>query len=61
MPEFIQWITYLNPMRYFLEILRYIFLKGVGMDVLWDRFLALALIAGVVLTITVTRFKKKLQ
>ena len=61
MPEFIQWITYLNPMRYFLEILRYIFLKGVGMDVLWDRFLALALIAGVVLTVTVARFKKKLQ
>ncbi|MCD4657646.1 MAG: ABC transporter permease [Planctomycetes bacterium] len=61
MPEFIQWITYLNPLRYFLEILRYIFLKGVGMDILWDRFLALGLIAGFVLTVTVARFKKKLQ
>jgi len=61
MPEFIQWITYLNPLRYFLEILRYIFLKGVGMDILWSRFLALGLIAGFVLTVTVARFKKKLM
>ena len=61
MPEFIQWVTVLNPMRYFLEILRYIFLKGVGMDVLWDRFLALGIIATVILTMTIARFKKKLQ
>src|SRR4030042_1648009 len=33
MPEAIQWLTYLNPMRYFLVIIRGIFLKGVGGDI----------------------------
>ena len=36
MPNVIQPFTYLIPLRYFLEILRGIFLKGVGLDVLWQ-------------------------
>ena len=35
MPAVIQPVTYLIPLRYFLEILRGIFLKGVGLEVLW--------------------------
>src|SRR5687767_11997889 len=41
MPAVIQPITYLIPLRYFLEILRSIFLKGVGLEVLWPQALAL--------------------
>ena len=41
MPEVIQPVTYLVPLRYFLVILRGIFLKGVGMSVLWPDALAL--------------------
>jgi hypothetical protein len=41
MPEPIQWLTTLVPLRYFLVIVRGIFLKGVGFDVLWPQFAAL--------------------
>jgi ABC-2 type transport system permease protein len=41
MPAVIQPFTYLIPLRYFLEILRSIFLKGVGLEVLWPQALAL--------------------
>ena len=42
MPHVVQWLTYLNPLRYFLVVIRGIFLKGVGLDVLWSQMLALA-------------------
>lgn len=58
MPEVIQWLTYLNPMRYFLVIIRGIFLKGVGLSVLWPEMAALAVIGVVVLTFAVRRFHK---
>ena len=41
MPGWIQWVTYLIPLRYFLVIVRGIFLKGVGVDGLWPQLLAL--------------------
>ena len=41
MPAAIQPVTYLIPLKYFLEILRGIFLKGVGLEVLWPQALAL--------------------
>ncbi|MBM3301348.1 MAG: ABC transporter permease, partial [Deltaproteobacteria bacterium] len=37
MPKIVQWLTYLNLMRYFLVIIRGIFLKGVGPDILWPQ------------------------
>ena len=37
MPEWIQWVTYAIPLRYFLVIVRGIFLKGVGLEVLWPQ------------------------
>ncbi len=42
MPQAIQWLTTVIPLRYFLVIVRGIFLKGVGWDVLWPQFAALA-------------------
>jgi drug efflux transport system permease protein len=42
MPQWLQYITYLNPLRYFLVVLRGTYLKGVGMDVLWPQMAAMA-------------------
>lgn len=61
MPEVVQWLTYLNPLRYFLVLLRVIFLKGVGMEVLWPQFLALTILGTVVFTGAIRRFKKRLD
>ncbi len=42
MPQGIQWVTYLNPVRYFMVIVREIYLKGTGITFLWKEVLALA-------------------
>ena len=60
MPLAVQWLTYLNPMRYFLVIIRDIFLKGVGADVLWPHIAALAVLGFFTLWFTSRRFKKTL-
>jgi ABC-2 type transport system permease protein len=60
MPETIQWLTFLNPMRYFLVIIRGIFLKGLGADTLWPHMAALATIGFFILWFTSRRFKKTL-
>ncbi len=59
MPKPIQPITYLMPLRYFLVIVRGIFLKGVGIEVLWPRVLALAAFAFGILALAVARFQKR--
>ncbi len=43
MPQVVQWMTLVNPIRYFLVIVRGIFLKGVGIDMLWPQMLPLLL------------------
>jgi ABC-2 type transport system permease protein len=60
MPRVIQWLTFLNPFRYFLTIIRGIFLKGVGPSVLWPQLLALAVMGVVILGLTSRRFHKTL-
>ena len=60
MPPLVQWITYLNPMRFFLVIIRAIFQKGVGIDILWPQLLALLIIGVSILSTAVLRFKKTL-
>ena len=60
MPKVIQWITYLNPLRYFLVIIRGIFLKGVGLNILWPHLLALAVIGVATMALARTRFRKTL-
>jgi ABC-2 type transport system permease protein len=61
MPLGVQYFTYLNPMRYFLEIVRGIFLKGSGLDTLWPQLLALAVFGVVILSLSVQRFHKHLE
>jgi ABC-2 type transport system permease protein len=59
MPQFIQAITYFIPARYYIVILRGLFLKGNGMDVMWDEALFLLLFALLMFTIAIRKFKKK--
>jgi ABC-2 type transport system permease protein len=61
MPEVVQWLTYLNPLRFFLVIVRGIFLKGVGFHVLWDQYMALAILGTVVFFGAISLFKKRLD
>jgi ABC-2 type transport system permease protein len=61
MPVFVQYLTYLNPIRYFMEIVRGIFLKGVGFAVLWPQMLALLIYGVTVLSLSVARFHKSLD
>lgn len=61
MPVIIQWLTYLNPLRYFLIIVRGIFLKGVGPEVLWPQMAALAVMGLLVLWVASKRFQKTLS
>ena len=60
MPTVVQWLTYLNPMRYFLVIIRGIFLKGVGVAILWPQMLALLIIGVITLGLASRRFRKTL-
>jgi ABC-2 type transport system permease protein len=61
MPVVIQWLTYLNPLRYFLVIIRGIFLKGVGLTILWPQFAALMVIGAIVFAGSIARFQKRLD
>ena len=60
MPEAVQWLTFVNPLRYFLIIIRGVFLKGIGFDVLWPQLAALLALGLCVMTFAVSRFKKTL-
>lgn len=61
MPEALQWITYLDPLRYFLVVLRGVYLKGVGLEVLWPQMAAMVIFGVVMLTVSVFRFQKSLD
>lgn len=60
MPDLIQPITYLIPLRYFVVILRGIFLKGVGLETLWPQALALFAWGVAILTLAYMRSSKRL-
>ena len=61
MPVALQWLTYLDPMRYYLVIIRGVFLKGVGLAELWPHMLALAVLGAALLTTSILRFRKSLD
>jgi len=61
MPQFIQYITYIIPLRYFMVIIRGVILKGVGFAELWPELLVLLLVGGAILSFSILRFKKKLD
>jgi len=61
MPRVLQWFTLINPLRYFLVIIRAEFLKGVGVDALWPDLSALALLGVGMFTLSILRFRKSLD
>jgi ABC-2 type transport system permease protein len=61
MPLWLQYLTYLSPLRYFLVVLRGTYLKGVGMEILWPQMLAMAALAAGLLMIASMRFHKALD
>lgn len=61
MPEFIQYFTYLIPLRYFMTIIRGIILKGTGFAELWLNLLALFVIGAGILLLSAMRFRKRLE
>jgi ABC-2 type transport system permease protein len=61
MPQWLQYFTYLVPLRYFLVVLRGVYLKGVGMEVLWPQMAAMAALGFGLLTVAILRFHKALD
>ena len=61
MPPAAQYLTYLNPLRYFMQIVRDLFLKGVGMASLWQEILALFVFGAAILGLSALRFHKNLD
>jgi ABC-2 type transport system permease protein len=60
MPAFLQAISYVIPARYFVAITRGIFLKGVGLEVLWPQALGLAAFALVAVALAIVAFRKEI-
>lgn len=60
MPVVIQWLTLANPLRHFLVIIRGIFLKGVGVNILWPQMLALLILGSIMMLLAARRFRKTL-
>ncbi len=61
MPLPVQYLAYLNPLLYFMEIVRGIFLKGVGVSILWPQMAALTAFGVAILTLSALRFRKSLD
>jgi ABC-2 type transport system permease protein len=60
MPEPVQWLTFCNPMRYFLIIVRSVFLQGASFDLLWSQFWPMALIGISTLTAAAAMFRRRM-
>ncbi|HSO22072.1 MAG TPA: ABC transporter permease [Chondromyces sp.] len=60
MPLVFQWVTYAIPLRYYVTVLRGVFLKGVGLEVLWPQGLAMLAIGAAILTLARLRFRQRL-
>lgn len=61
MPKVVQWISHVVVARYFVNILRGIYLKDLGLEILWPQGLFLLGFASVILILAVTRFRKRLD
>jgi|ERR1700722_8224242 ABC-2 type transport system permease protein len=61
MPRILQWLTYADPLRYYLVVVRSVFLKGTGFSVLWPQMLGMAILGLLLLTASVNRFRKRLD
>jgi ABC-2 type transport system permease protein len=60
MPPWLQTVTYLNPLRYFAEVMRANLLKGAGLAELWPQLLSLLVLGLAILAVSTLRFRKRL-
>jgi ABC-2 type transport system permease protein len=61
MPRAIQLVTYAIPLRYYAEIIRGVFLRGSGLDVLWRGALVLLVMGIGIMAVASVRFRKRLD
>jgi ABC-2 type transport system permease protein len=61
MPDFFRFLTYFNPLKYYVACIRNILLKGVGIDVMWKDISVLAAVAVILLLSSAARFRKQLS
>ena len=61
MPSFAQWLSYLNPLRYFMIVVRELFIKGAGLKELYWQGVALSVFGGAIFTFAALRFHKRLK
>jgi len=61
MPMVFQKLSYVNPMTHVMVVLRGVYLKGVGLDVLWPHIAAMTGLAALLLGVSVLRFHKSLE
>ncbi|MDR0478038.1 MAG: ABC transporter permease [Desulfobulbaceae bacterium] len=61
MPQPLQWLTYIVPARYFIVILRGIYLKGIGLEILWVQVVFLAIYALIMLFLTRKKLVLRLE
>jgi ABC-2 type transport system permease protein len=61
MPKFLQWLSYLMPLRYYLVIIRSLLLKGVSLDMIQTNVFAMTLFAAGIMTAAALRFRKRLD
>ncbi|MEH1887641.1 ABC transporter permease [Nostoc sp.] len=60
MPTYMQWLSYLDPLRYYIEVCRGVILKGVGLAELWSQVLILLLFAIALMGLSIRRFRNQL-
>lgn len=60
MPTYMQWLSYLDPLRYYIEVCRGVILKGVGLAELWSQVLILLVFAIVLMALSIRRFRNQL-
>jgi ABC-2 type transport system permease protein len=61
MPQWLQYLTYINPLRYFIIVIRGVFLKGIGLGILWPEITALTILGGIAILFSSLRFQKRMK
>jgi ABC-2 type transport system permease protein len=61
MPRIVQWIAEILPLTHFLRLIRGVMLRGAGLFELWPDVLALITFTAVMMTLAISRFRKRLD
>ena len=61
MPKALQYLSYVVPLTYFLIIVRGVILKGIGLELLTEQVMAMAIFGVVILALSAARFRKRLE